>query len=176
MPFKTPATKRHNKRIIMCMNSRVILFVCVDTRIKYINLINNNTWKSLFDARNLFPQGIMFLLEPLNPEFSRASNNLGDTFDLIALINNSVNFMLYCTMSTQFRQLSYSLLCKPCSQIGTNANSNGFRPMLQVNSNKHVPIGKKQNSRMSEVWLCTPLPSPPPKKWSKHYPNFLNSQ
>jgi hypothetical protein len=45
---------------------------------------------------------------------------LGDIFDMIALLNNSINFLLYCTMSKSFRDTFYMIisnyfgcLCKP---------------------------------------------------------------
>ncbi|XP_062587052.1 G-protein coupled receptor dmsr-1-like [Saccostrea cucullata] len=36
---------------------------------------------------------------------------LGDTIDIICLINNSVNIVLYCAMSKQFRDMLWSSLC-----------------------------------------------------------------
>lgn len=37
----------------------------------------------------------------------------GEIADLLALINNSVNFILYCTMSAKFREEFYALFCAP---------------------------------------------------------------
>lgn len=36
---------------------------------------------------------------------------LGDTIDMLCLINNSVNIILYCAMSKQFRDILWSSLC-----------------------------------------------------------------
>lgn len=37
--------------------------------------------------------------------------NLGEVIDLLALINNGVNFILYCTMSRQFRKTFQKTFC-----------------------------------------------------------------
>jgi len=38
--------------------------------------------------------------------------NLGDLFDILALVNNAVNFLLYCTMSRQFRKTFVAVFCR----------------------------------------------------------------
>ena len=40
---------------------------------------------------------------------------LGDLMDMIALLNNSINFVLYCTMSRAFRETFYSIFNSVCS-------------------------------------------------------------
>ncbi|ELU07445.1 hypothetical protein CAPTEDRAFT_24794, partial [Capitella teleta] len=51
-----------------------------------------------------FPQGILNLLSGLLECFvNEVYNPLGDFMDILALINNGINFLLYCTMSKQFR-------------------------------------------------------------------------
>ncbi|XP_074654627.1 G-protein coupled receptor dmsr-1-like [Tubulanus polymorphus] len=52
------------------------------------------------------PQGILLLLSmTLDIRFfRRVYSPLGDFMDIIALINNSINFLLYCTMSKTFRE------------------------------------------------------------------------
>lgn len=51
-----------------------------------------------------FPQGILSLLNGLLPLFvEEVYGPLGDLLDILALINNGINFILYCTMSKQFR-------------------------------------------------------------------------
>ena len=52
-----------------------------------------------------FPQGIINLLSGvLVPQFvEEVYMMLGDVLDILALINNGINFILYCTMSKQFR-------------------------------------------------------------------------
>lgn len=50
------------------------------------------------------PQGILILLSTRVPGFYyNVYYPLGDLMDFIALVNNSINFVLYCIMSHQFR-------------------------------------------------------------------------
>ena len=58
------------------------------------------------------PQGILALASGLNSDFFDAVYvPLGDVMDIVALLNNSINFMLYCVMSRQFRETFLWLLC-----------------------------------------------------------------
>ena len=58
------------------------------------------------------PQGILALLSGVRPGvFEAVYTPLGDLMDMLALINNSINFTLYCTMSKQFRATFISLFC-----------------------------------------------------------------
>jgi len=58
----------------------------------------------LFLATEL-PQGALALCSGLTEHCFRSYYApLGDTMDIVALINNGINFALYCTMSAQFRQ------------------------------------------------------------------------
>ncbi len=51
-----------------------------------------------------FPQGILNMLSGILPHFvDEVYGPLGDLMDILALINNGINFILYCTMSKQFR-------------------------------------------------------------------------
>ena len=52
-----------------------------------------------------FPQGVLALVSGLKPiYFSTLYVPLGDVMDIAALVNNGINFILYCAMSRQFRQ------------------------------------------------------------------------
>lgn len=60
------------------------------------------------------PQGILALCSGLREEFFiEYYVPLGDTMDVVALVNNGINFTLYCAMSTKFRLTFFSLFC-PC--------------------------------------------------------------
>lgn len=60
------------------------------------------------------PQGILALCSGLKEEFFiEYYVPLGDTMDVVALINNGINFTLYCAMSTKFRLTFFALFC-PC--------------------------------------------------------------
>ncbi|KAK3105779.1 hypothetical protein FSP39_005528 [Pinctada imbricata] len=51
-----------------------------------------------------FPQGILIFISAIVPKFyENVYIPLGDLMDFIALLNNAVNFVLYCSMSNQFR-------------------------------------------------------------------------
>jgi hypothetical protein len=69
---------------------------------------------SLFLITEL-PQSVLILLslDLTNKDESNFYNSvympLGDLVDMIALFNNSINFVLYCTMSRAFRETFYSL-------------------------------------------------------------------
>lgn len=50
------------------------------------------------------PQGVINLLSGLLTDFvTEIYMALGDLLDILALINNGINFILYCSMSKQFR-------------------------------------------------------------------------
>ena len=60
-----------------------------------------------------FPQGIITLLSGTLPHFTEEIYHpLGDTIDILALLNNGINFILYCTMSKQFRDTFIELFLK----------------------------------------------------------------
>ncbi len=82
------------------------------------------------------PQGILALFSGLVPGFFKAYYvPLGDAMDIIALINNAINFTLYCTMSKQFRRTFLQLFC-PC---GTRSESN------------HIPLVHRPHPAEEEV-------------------------
>ncbi|XP_058987909.1 G-protein coupled receptor dmsr-1-like [Musca domestica] len=59
------------------------------------------------------PQGIMGLLNTILGEafFMQCYLKLSDLMDILALLNSSINFILYCSMSRQFRQTFILLFC-----------------------------------------------------------------
>jgi hypothetical protein len=61
------------------------------------------------------PQGILNLLIIFIPELQHdVYNNIGDVLDIVALCNNAINFVLYCSMSKQFRDTFVHIFCKCC--------------------------------------------------------------
>ena len=51
-----------------------------------------------------FPHGILYIICGISNKFFREVYvSLGDLLDLLVLINSSINFILYCCMSSQFR-------------------------------------------------------------------------
>jgi len=65
------------------------------------------------------PQGALALCSGLVDDCFRSYYSpLGDTMDIVALVNNGVNFALYCTMSARFRQTFAGLVWpsgRPCA-------------------------------------------------------------
>ena len=56
------------------------------------------------------PQGVINLLSGLLEDFvTEIYMALGDLLDILALINNGINFILYCSMSKQFRDTFVSV-------------------------------------------------------------------
>jgi len=60
-----------------------------------------------------FPSGLIGLLSGiLGDEFQHnVYHNCGELMDLLALTNSAINFILYCTMSRQFRKTFSKLFC-----------------------------------------------------------------
>ena len=57
------------------------------------------------------PNGVMSLISALDHVFLQCVyRKIGEIFDVIAIINMSLNFMIYCSMSKQFRDTFKSLL------------------------------------------------------------------
>lgn len=60
------------------------------------------------------PQGILILLSATLPGFyDGVYYPLGDLTDFVSLLNNAVNFLLYCIMSQQFREKFFNIYIKP---------------------------------------------------------------
>ena len=63
------------------------------------------------------PQGILTILSgTIDGFFVKVYNPLGDLLDIMALLNNSINFVLYCTMSRQFRKTFAEIFCGCCPE------------------------------------------------------------
>ncbi|KAK7093925.1 G-protein coupled receptor dmsr-1-like [Littorina saxatilis] len=59
-----------------------------------------------------FPQGVLIVLSATKEGFfNTVYLPLGDVMDIMALVNNAVNFVLYCSMSTKFRETFLCLYC-----------------------------------------------------------------
>lgn len=54
---------------------------------------------------------------------------LGDTFDILALINNSINFTLYCLMSRAFRDTFKQTFSIPCGKYDHQESAFSFTQM-----------------------------------------------
>ncbi|XP_050399563.1 G-protein coupled receptor dmsr-1 [Patella vulgata] len=97
------------------------------------------------------PQGILTLMNIFKQHqcFRQyVYDALGDLVDTMALMNNSINFVLYCSMSKQFRDTFMGIFCK-CF----NKNPQGFLKMMPVTAataaNGHGGVG--ESKRMNTV-------------------------
>lgn len=60
-----------------------------------------------------FPQCVLLIFSIYSPKFyEEVYTPMGDLIDIIALANNSINFLLYCTMSKAFRDTFYKIMSK----------------------------------------------------------------
>ncbi|KAL4221707.1 G-protein coupled receptor [Mactra antiquata] len=71
-----------------------------------------------------FPQGVLIVCSAcVENFFDTVYLPLGDVMDIMALVNNAINFVLYCTMSTKFRQTFFSLYCGRCKVTRTSTDN-----------------------------------------------------
>ncbi|CAF1359029.1 unnamed protein product [Rotaria magnacalcarata] len=95
------------------------------------------------------PQGAILLLAFLSKQKSddyyEIYQQLGDTFDILALINNSVNFILYCLMSRAFRDTFKQTFCISFQKI--DHRDSGF-------STTQIPVRKCQPEKLNTSINC----------------------
>ncbi|KAG8226653.1 hypothetical protein J437_LFUL005305 [Ladona fulva] len=89
-----------------------------------------------------FPQGVLGLMSGLFGRcfFRYCYHIFGDLMDLLALLNGSINFILYCAMSRQFRQTFAQLFCKHPRLLWTY-----FFKSYPAGQNKDIEIMKNGN-------------------------------
>lgn len=79
-----------------------------------------------------FPSGILVLLSGIIGDsfFENVYSPLGELMDILALVNSSINFILYCSMSTLFRKTFINIFCK-CF-IRTSVETNESTPLKSM--------------------------------------------
>lgn len=94
-----------------------------------------------------FPQSILLFLSIVIKDFyNEVYMPLGDIMDIFALINNSINFVLYCIMSRAFRNTFYSIVSPFCcciSKLIDTTESNQLKSKYEtpvVNNQKRLNI------------------------------------
>lgn len=104
------------------------------------------------------PQGILTLMNVFVDCFTTTVYyKLGDLLDIMALINNSVNFVLYCTMSKQFRTTFATIFCPRQSshpkwlKLRLIKSKSGDRNSIEISegSKKYVRGNKNGGVRMN---------------------------
>uniref|UniRef100_A0A1I8BCK3 G_PROTEIN_RECEP_F1_2 domain-containing protein n=1 Tax=Meloidogyne hapla TaxID=6305 RepID=A0A1I8BCK3_MELHA len=112
------------------------------------------------------PQGIIAILNAIyTADVHRFIYlTLGDVLDLLSLINSSVNFVLYCLMSSRYRQTFCSLflpiqICKRCVANGQPVHS--FMSEKQFNDNcddqEGNPLRGTPAQRLAQRRRSTPI-------------------
>ncbi|CAL1531276.1 unnamed protein product, partial [Lymnaea stagnalis] len=72
------------------------------------------------------PQGVLTVLSALVPDFyHHVYYPISDLIDFVSLVNNAINFVLYCVMSQQFREKFFSIYIRPiCERRRAMVTSN----------------------------------------------------
>ncbi|CAB3242306.1 unnamed protein product [Arctia plantaginis] len=96
------------------------------------------------------PQGLLGLASALAPDFFKSCYSMfGDLMDVLALFTSSVNFVLYCSMSRQFRCTFARLARRMLSATEEPAKfANKLEPTTQVSQCHRAAIAP--NSRPSQ--------------------------
>ncbi|RUS91425.1 hypothetical protein EGW08_000855 [Elysia chlorotica] len=117
---------------------------------------HNRTTRMLLAVVVLFtltelPQGILNLMNIFVDCFtSVVYYKLGDLLDIMALINNAINFVLYCIMSSQFRNTFWEIFC-PARHRLHRPKWLKFRPKKSSSPNKNaIEMSEENGSRGSK--------------------------
>jgi hypothetical protein len=89
------------------------------------------------------PQGILVLASGIEPTLHYALSHLNELIDLLSLINSSFNFILYCAMSTQFRQqflLTFGSACCCRSQLSTTTTNTPARTFITATNARNGSV------------------------------------
>lgn len=94
------------------------------------------------------PQGMLTLLmifiKELQQEFY---NKIGDVLDILALCNNAINFVLYCSMSKQFRDTFVRIFCRCCPK-----NRPGWIKIKLITAKRNGNRNYKSTGTVTHVW------------------------
>jgi uncharacterized membrane protein YgcG len=81
------------------------------------------------------PQGALALVCGVHRVyFDILYSPLGDLMDMVALVNNAINFVLYCTMSRQFRLTFWQLFVRPPPAMTTSLSATPLKSCIVVNN------------------------------------------
>ena len=112
---------------------------------------HSRTTKMLLAVITLFlitelPQGILIVCSAcVENFFDTVYIPLGDVMDIVALVNNAVNFILYCSMSTKFRETFVHLFCN-CHLIRNTPEELGYTLTARMaNLDSHSNMNENQN-------------------------------
>uniref|UniRef100_A0A1I8H3T4 G_PROTEIN_RECEP_F1_2 domain-containing protein n=1 Tax=Macrostomum lignano TaxID=282301 RepID=A0A1I8H3T4_9PLAT len=91
------------------------------------------------------PQGVMSLMCFIMASFQKnVYEPLGDVLDLLSLVNNSCNFVLYTSMSKQFRDTFAQIFISPWWQRG------GGQAQRTLELEEHIELNENNSNRVEE--------------------------
>ncbi|XP_048745668.1 G-protein coupled receptor dmsr-1-like isoform X1 [Ostrea edulis] len=97
------------------------------------------------------PQSILLIIGFVDKTFFENEYAfLGDTIDIISLFNNSINFVLYCAMSRQFRDLLKQYVCQYFVIPQQDAKSTQTASHLISQNNLHSKVYVMNGIRKQE--------------------------
>lgn len=135
---------------------------------------HNRTTAMLLAVVGLFqlvelPHGVLTLCSIFLPDFhNKVYTALGDVIDIMALLNNSINFVLYCTMSRQFRdQFVETFFCSGAMAV-LQSSSGPSTQQRSVSGSTTATAGSSSGWTRLKAIPCSvfkspnrPLPLPP---------------
>ena len=66
---------------------------------------------TLFTVVVEFPQGLFFIASGIDKYFFLLYSHLGDIWDITSIASSFITFIMYCSMSQQFRMEIYRIMC-----------------------------------------------------------------
>ena len=98
------------------------------------------------------PNAILAIISRHNKFVQCIYNSLGEFLDFVALLNNTVNFVLYCMMSAKFREIFTSAVCwywrKVTSRTESNANAAHGRTLSTATGGRTTPNKPESNKAL----------------------------
>ena len=151
--------EKENRRTTLMLVIVCVLFLITELPQGAILLL---TFLSKTNSQYYF-QIYQHLGNPSNSSHSHphdVSSLLGDTFDILALINNSVNFILYCLMSRAFRDTFKQTFCL-CIKVDhqQTVNSNAHNKQRKRHLNQSIACETTVRYKCSEGEQTSLVPS-----------------
>uniref|UniRef100_A0A914CPF2 G-protein coupled receptors family 1 profile domain-containing protein n=1 Tax=Acrobeloides nanus TaxID=290746 RepID=A0A914CPF2_9BILA len=104
------------------------------------------------------PQGILVIAIGVQPTAQLAMRHLGNLLDLLSLLNSSVNFILYSTMSNVFRQ-EFLDTFGACSRL-IKTGSTQLSDARNANGSLKIKLLRTPSGRLQNATTTTPLTEP----------------
>lgn len=115
----------------------------------------NQTTKLLIAVAIVFtvaelPQGILFCLNRLSGEYQQLYYKLGNLMDLVTMVSCSINFVLYCSMSHQFRKIFVSTINGSSLRLTKCRGSCCRQPFRNISTSLSTEMTAVSNHRSEE--------------------------